>query len=83
MLKIKPVVTHLSIARFTHSDQLYVQASDGRCCSLVPDCKGVINTFCEKTAIKTINRLAEVLRKKRGEVVHVDDTIPAKREDAS
>lgn len=82
MLNIKPVVTHLSIARFTHSDQLYVQASDGRCCSLVPDCKGVINTFCEKTAIRTLNRLAEALRKK-GQIVQVDDTIPAKHEDAS
>ena len=82
MLKIKPVISYLSIVRHTQHDQLYVQASDGRSWSIVPDCMPVKYNFCEKSAVRTLNRLAEVLRK-NGQIVHVDDTIPAKHEDAS
>lgn len=82
MLKIKPVISYLSIVRHSQHDQLFVQASDGRCWSVVPDCMPVKYNFCEKSAIKTLNRLAEVLRK-NGQIVQVDDTIPAKHKDAS
>ena len=82
MLNIKPVISHLSIVRHSQHDQLYVQASDGRCWSIVPDCMPVKYNFCEESAIKTLNRLAKVLREK-GQIVHVDDTIPAKHEHAA
>ena len=76
MLNIKPVIRHLSITRHSQHDQMYIQLRPGRVMSIVPDCMPVKYNFCEKSAIKTLNRLADVLRK-NGQIVHVDDTIPA------
>ena len=81
MLSIKPVITSLQIVRHSQHDQFYVKADDGRCWSIVPDCMPIKYNFCEKSAIKTLNRLADVLRK-NGQIVHVDDTIPANHGDA-
>jgi MFS superfamily sulfate permease-like transporter len=82
MLSIKPVITSLQIVRHSQHDQLYVKADDGRCWSVVPDYIPHKYNYWDKSAIRTLNRLAEALRK-NGQIVQVDETIPAKHEDAS
>lgn len=72
MLKIKPVITHLSIVRHSQHNQMAV--TDGKA-------HWWLYTYDEAEARSVMSGIAALIET-RGCAVIINDTIPAKHEDA-